>query len=85
MLAMDILSELGDQRAVDALMDKLKHAEGRLLVVTLIALGKLGDSPAIPAILPFIAHEKRVLRNHASRALEALRNEWCTEDFVPFL
>lgn len=64
--------KMGDKSAVPALIEVLKddeHVRWRAALV----LGKIGDKSAIPALSNMLKDKNKRVREHATRALEKLR------------
>lgn len=61
-----------DHRLIDALISILEGSELALTVVAAWALGRLGDSYAVPALRRALNSDYRSVRVHAARALGAL-------------
>ncbi len=74
--AVDALAEIGSKRAVPRLMEMLHSpASGKAAPIVVRALGKLGDSKLVDALLPLIARPEREIRIEAIQALSRVADE----------
>jgi eukaryotic-like serine/threonine-protein kinase len=74
--AVDALAEIGSKRALPRLMEMLQGpANGKATPIVVRALGKLGDSKLVDALLPLIARPEREIRIEALGALARVADE----------
>jgi hypothetical protein len=66
------LGELGDRRAVPALIETLKDEDAVVREHAASALSDLGDRRAVPALIETLRDENAVVREHAATALGSL-------------
>ena len=74
--AADALAEIGDEahEAVPALL-KMLSGDERSVPAAVRALGRLGDSRVLPALLPLLGREEKAIRVEAVQALARLADE----------
>ncbi len=70
--AAKLLGERKYQPAVPALIKALQYRNPKLIKFILIALGKIGDASARPAIEVYLNHRKKFVRKAAKKALANL-------------
>jgi len=63
------LGEVGDPRAVDALLSALSDPDGQTTIYAAWALGSIGDRRAAAGLLPLLDHQDAGLRKIAAYAL----------------
>ncbi|HWW33364.1 MAG TPA: HEAT repeat domain-containing protein, partial [Steroidobacteraceae bacterium] len=74
--AVDALAAIGSKRAVPRLMEMLHTgSHGKALPIVVRALGKLGDSRLVDALLPLVARPEREIRIEAMQALSKVADE----------
>jgi len=66
------LGEVGDPRAVDALMEALNDSDPQTAIFAAWALGTIGDARAAPGLIPLLDHPDPGLRKIAAYALGAI-------------
>jgi hypothetical protein len=64
-----------DARVIEALADIVANGEPALGVVAAWALGRIGDTRAIPALRPGLESQYRSIRAHTVRALGTLKDQ----------
>lgn len=75
--AIPALGTLGDKRAVDPLITKLKNDNVTIQKDAAKALGKLGDTKAVEPLIDLVTHKNAQVRREAAQALDKLgRSEW---------
>jgi serine/threonine-protein kinase len=74
--AVDALAEIGSKRALPRLMEMLQApANSKAMPIVVRALGKLGDSRLVDALLPLVARPEREIRIEAIQALSRVADE----------
>jgi len=66
------LGEMGDPRAVEALVESLRDPDVQTAIYGAWALGRIGDARAAPGLVPLLEHEDPGLRKIAAYALGPL-------------
>jgi HEAT repeat protein len=79
------LGELGDKRAVPALVEGLSDSSLESKINALWALGAIGDNAAVPGVLEVAHHEERAVRRMAAYVLGALKDERAVKDLQVLL
>lgn len=76
-LAVPALGDLGDKRALEPLVTKLKDNDEDIRINAITALGKLGDADAADALKTVIADGSAQVRKEAAAALDKLgQSQW---------
>jgi hypothetical protein len=65
----EVLGKIGDERAVDTLVEFVEGSNPPLQKVTLRALGEIGSDEATQAVANALADEESVVRSQAARSL----------------
>jgi serine/threonine-protein kinase len=74
--AVDALAEIGSKRALPRLMEMLQApANSKAMPIVVRALGKLGDSRLVDALLPLVGRPEREIRIEAIQALSRVADE----------
>ncbi|MDI9393949.1 MAG: HEAT repeat domain-containing protein [Euryarchaeota archaeon] len=80
------LGELGDERAVNALMLELKNSKKDYIrSSTAVALGKIGSDEAVPYLTERLRDTKAPVRSNAALALGRIGNEAAVEPLINIL
>ncbi len=70
--AAEALGSIGDQRAVEPLIDAIKNADWALWPPAAKSLGQIGDPRAVPVLKSLLKDSNTSIKNAASEALEAI-------------
>jgi serine/threonine-protein kinase len=73
--AADALAEIGNSKAVPALLKMLNGSDLRSIPAAVRALGRLGDSKVMPTLLPLLDHADKSIRIEAVGAIGALTDQ----------
>src|SRR5262245_24990913 len=68
------LGNIGDPRAVTALVDGLNDDAVENRIYTLLALGLIGDNAAVPGVLPQLHHKDSAVRKVAAYVLGTIKD-----------
>src|SRR5437867_3847660 len=74
------LGNIGDRRAVTALVDGLNDDQVENRIYTLWALGSIGDNSAVPGVLHQLQHPEPTVRKVAAYVLGALKDPTAARD-----
>jgi HEAT repeat protein len=85
-MAIQALGEIGDERAVPALIEALKYPDQRIQAPAAEALGNIGDFRAtLPLINAIQKADNRAIRGYASRAIGEIRDPQAVEPLIDLL
>jgi len=74
------MGQLGDKRAVPALLDGLKDPQAENEISSLLALGMIGDNSAVPSILNQLKSSEPAVRKMAAYVLGAIKDPSAIHD-----
>src|SRR5262249_23289401 len=74
------MGNIGDKRAVPALLDGLNDEQIENRIYTLLALGLIGDNAAVPGVLPQLQDKDPAVRKVAAYVLGAIKDPSATRD-----
>jgi len=74
------MGNIGDKRAVPALIDGLNDEQVESRIYTLLALGLIGDNAAVPGVLPQLQHKDPAVRKVAAYVLGAIKDPGAVRD-----
>jgi HEAT repeat protein len=74
------MGQIGDKRALPALLDGLNDSQAENQISTLLALGLIGDNAAVPGILNQLQNKEPAVREMAAYVLGALKDPSAIHD-----
>jgi HEAT repeat protein len=74
------MGQIGDKRAIPALMDGLNDPQVENEISTLLALGLIGDNAAVPGVLKQLQNQEPAVRKMAAYVLGALKDPSALHD-----
>jgi len=74
------MGQIGDKRAIPALMDGLNDPQVENDISTLLALGLIGDNSAVPGVLQQLQNKEPAVRKMAAYVLGALKDPSAIHD-----
>ena len=74
------MGQIGDKRAIPALMDGLNDPQAENEISTLLALGLIGDNSAVPGVVNQLQNKEAAVRKMAAYVLGALKDPSAIHD-----
>src|SRR5215831_5533281 len=74
------MGQIGDKRAIPALLDGLNDPQAENEISTLLALGLIGDNAAVPGVLKQLQNKEPAVRKMAAYVLGAIKDPSAIHD-----